>query len=205
MDPKAHWEDIYTRKPPDTVSWYQLHDDAGLEMLDALQLPAAAPIIDVGAGASTFVDDVLMRGFTDVTALDISLQALDITRQRLGARAHAVRWIQADLTQASLPAQSFTLWHDRAVFHFLTSPEQRLAYRRVLRTALRPGGFVIMATFAEDGPTECSTLPVCRYSAHQLATELGADFGLEQSAKVRHHTPRNQTQAFTYCLFRDLR
>ncbi|MDA8390551.1 MAG: class I SAM-dependent methyltransferase [Gammaproteobacteria bacterium] len=205
MDSKAHWEQIYASKPPDSVSWFQHHDDVALDMLDGLRLLPEASIIDIGAGASTFVDDVLGRGFRAVTALDISARALDVTLKRLGTRANGVQWIDCDLTQAALPAQTFMLWHDRAVFHFLTSPEQRLVYRRVLRHALKPGGFVIMATFAEDGPTQCSALPVCRYSADQLAAELGPDFALERHVKVSHHTPRDQVQAFTYCLFRDAR
>ncbi len=201
MDFRTHWEQVYASKPPDTVSWFQRHDDVVLDMLDDLRLRPDAAIIDIGSGASTFIDDLLERGFRAITALDISAQALALTQKRLGTRASGIQWIDCDITQATLPAQTFTLWHDRAVFHFLASPEQRLAYRDALRHALKPGGFVIMATFAEDGPTQCSGLPVCRYSAQELAAELGSGFTLMRHTKVNHRTPRNQIQAFTYCLF----
>ncbi len=202
MNSKTHWEQVYTNKPFDTVSWFQPHDDAALAMLDTLHLPPTTPIIDVGAGASTFVDDLLGRGFSAVTALDISMRAIGITKERLGDRADSIHWIADDITRAALPAGAFSLWHDRAVFHFMASAEQRSAYGRALRQALRPDGFVIMATFAEDGPTQCSSLPVCRYSAGELAAALGADFALEKHIKIHHRTPRDQVQAFTYCLFR---
>jgi hypothetical protein len=142
------------------------------------------------------------EGFDDLSVLDLSGAALKAAQERLGTRADRVSWIEADITQVELAASHYQLWHDRAVFHFLTTPEQRTAYKRVLKNALRPSGFLIMATFAENGPEKCSGLPVQRYSVEALSAELGADFKILKSCREAHHTPWGSVQEFIYCLFK---
>jgi SAM-dependent methyltransferase len=173
-----------------------------LRLIAGTGVSRSAPVIDVGGGASVLVDGLLEAGFTDVTVLDLSGAALASSRARLGARASSVQWTEADVTRADLPPRSFDLWHDRAVFHFLTDRADRLAYLRVLRHALRPGGHVVIATFAEDGPERCSGLPVRRYAPAQLHAELGSDFELLASEREAHVTPAGAVQRFQYSLFR---
>lgn len=204
MQRRDHWEGVYTSKATDAVSWYQAHAQRSLDMIEACGLDVHAPIIDVGGGASTLVDDLLARGFENLSVLDISEAALAASRARLGARSEAVTWHVADITRADLPQRAFALWHDRAVFHFLTEASDRDAYRATLHRALRPGGHVLIATFAEDGPTRCSGLPVCRYDAAGLAAELGPAFRLVGSTRELHRTPFATEQAFTFCHFQAL-
>jgi SAM-dependent methyltransferase len=173
-----------------------------LRLIAATGLAGSAPVIDVGGGASVLVDGLLEAGFTDVTVLDLSGAALAASRARLGRSAGSVRWIEADITRADLPPRSFDLWHDRAVFHFLTDRADRQAYLRVLRHALRPGASVVIATFAEDGPERCSGLPVRRYAPSQLHAELGDDFEWLASEREEHVTPGGVLQQFQYSLFR---
>ena len=148
------------------------------------------------------MDDLLAAGYSDITVLDLSTAALDTARERLGTHAAQANWIQADITQVQLPVAAFDLWHDRAVFHFLTEPQQRQLYVQQLVHALKPAGHVIIATFAEDGPAQCSGLPVMRYRADQLAIELGESFVLVRHQQATHHTPFGTTQQFTWCHFR---
>lgn len=202
MPSKDHWERVYSTKATDAVSWYQPHADLSLRLIEAAGLPRRAAIIDVGGGASTLVDDLLARGRYDVTVLDLSAAALEAAKVRLGASAAAVTWRVADITQAGLPDRAYDLWHDRAVFHFLTAPEDRRAYVAAVRRALRPGGHVVIATFAEDGPLRCSGLPVARYSTAQLQAEFGEGFALLSGEREQHATPSGSTQVFTYCHFR---
>jgi SAM-dependent methyltransferase len=197
-DMKAHWEDVYGRKQPHEVSWYRPHLDRSLASIDACQLSTSARLVDVGGGASTLVDDLLERGFTDVTVLDLSQAALARSRARLGERAASVRWVEGDATAAHFEPASVDLWHDRAVLHFLTDASARDAYLAHLRRAVRPGGFVVLATFAPEGPEKCSGLPVVRYAPEALAALLGPEFELLDSASDEHHTPWGSTQAFSY-------
>jgi len=202
MDPKSHWERIYRNKLPTQVSWYQPH---ALRSLDLIRRVSPAPdgaIIDVGGGASTLVDDLLDAGYHDLTVLDLSAAALTETRTRLGAQAGSVRWIEADILDAELPKAGYSVWHDRAVFHFLTAPADRARYVTQVRQAVRPGGFVLVATFADNGPTRCSGLEVARYSPEALHAEFGAPFQLMASEREEHVTPRGVVQAFIYCLCR---
>jgi SAM-dependent methyltransferase len=199
MQSKQHWEGVYAAKPPERVSWYQPHAEHSLRLIRETGVAPAAPIIDVGGGASTLVDDLLDAGHAALTVLDLSAAAIAAARQRLGARAQAVRWIEADITRVELPRHGYAVWHDRAVFHFLTSAEERRAYVRAVLHAVRPGGHVIVASFAEDGPTECSGLPVMRYSADALHAEFGAAFTLLRHAKEAHHTPAGTVQQFVWC------
>ncbi len=202
MTTKDHWDNIYTAKPPTQVSWYQAHARLSLEFIQRAGLAPGDPIIDVGGGASTLVDDLLAAGFQAVTVLDLSAAALAAARQRLGEAGAPVTWLAADVTDADLPAHTYALWHDRSVFHFLTQPADRQRYEAQVRRAVRPGGHVIVATFAPDGPERCSGLAVARYSPESLHGEFGAEFQLVESAREAHLTPLGGEQKFIYCYCR---
>ena len=194
-----HWETVYSSKSADAVSWYQAQATRSLAWIAASGLAHSASIIDIGGGASNLVDDLLALGYSQLAVLDLSAAALAIVQQRLGEQS--VTWRVGDVTELELSKNSIDLWHDRAVFHFLTQPEQRAAYRRILTTAIKPQGHVIIATFADDGPKQCSGLPVMRYTAEQLAAELGDNFRLIKSERESHATPFGTQQAFIYCHF----
>lgn len=202
MQSKDHWETVYSTKASDAVSWFQPHADFSVGLIKATGVGHDASIIDVGGGASTLVDDLLANGYTDLTVLDLSASALAAARNRLGAKAANVRWIEADITKAYLSANKFDVWHDRAVFHFLTTPEDRAAYVRTVFRSVKPGGHVIVATFAEDGPNQCSGLPVMRYRPDELHAEFGEAFSLLHHEKEAHHTPSGTVQQFVYCYCR---
>lgn len=202
MDIKTHWEHIYERKGPTQVSWYQEHAGLSLQYIRNTRIQKTGHIIDVGGGASTLVDDLIADGFQHISILDISEAALQFARQRLGVKAHQVNWIEADITQADLSYQAYDVWHDRAVFHFLTQPIDRQRYIDTVRHAVRPGGHVIVATFATDGPDHCSGLEVARYSTESLHGEFGGDFELVSSSPETHHTPFSTEQKFIYCYCR---
>jgi SAM-dependent methyltransferase len=200
MDPKAHWEGVYARKAATEVSWYQPHAEHSLALIRRIVDGRPFSLIDVGGGASTLVDDLLELPGSDVTVLDLSEAALDVARERLGARAGGVHWLAGDVTTAPLPAQAFDLWHDRAVFHFLTDPAQRAAYVTQVRHAVRPGGHVIVAAFGPEGPLQCSGLPVVRYAPAELHAQFGGTFELVGHDTEVHHTPGGAAQQFVYCL-----
>lgn len=202
MQAKEHWDHVYATRAPDSVSWFQAHAEQSLRLIRATGLPHTAAILDVGGGASTLVDDLLLDGYSDLAVLDLSAAALAAARQRLGARAAGVRWLEANITTAVLPERAYDIWHDRAVFHFLTTAEQRQAYVEAVLRSVRPGGHVIVATFAEDGPTQCSGLPVMRYSADALHAEFGAPFTLLRHEQEEHRTPAGSVQKFVYCYCR---
>jgi SAM-dependent methyltransferase len=203
MSRQEHWEAVYAAKEPSQVSWFRPHLDRSVAWIEGLGLDSGAHIVDVGAGASTLVDDLLARGFVRISALDLSAQALARSQARLGEEAaDRVRWIVGDATEALLEADSVDLWHDRAVFHFLTEEAQRAAYVAQLARALRVGGVVILATFAPDGPERCSGLPVARHSVASLREALGPAFVLLDEAREVHETPWGSPQVFTYAMFR---
>jgi ubiquinone/menaquinone biosynthesis C-methylase UbiE len=202
MRNKDHWEAVYAKTPVDAVSWFQLHADQSVGLIQDTGLPKSAALIDIGGGASMLVDDLLAQGYTDLSVLDLSGAALASAQQRLGTEAQRVRWLVGDITEIELPAQSYDLWHDRAVFHFLTTSEQRQAYVRAVLRAVKPGGHVIVATFAEDGPTQCSGLPVVRYSPDGLHAEFGVPFTLLRHEEEEHRTPGGGIQKFIYCYCR---
>jgi ubiquinone/menaquinone biosynthesis C-methylase UbiE len=202
MNKKTHWEHIYETKSPTQVSWYQEHAQFSLEYIKRTGIRKIDRIIDVGGGASTLVDDLVADGFQHISILDVSGAALQIARQRLGRRAVHVNWIEADITQADLPEQGYDLWHDRAVFHFLTQPEDRQRYVDVVRRAVRRRGHIIVATFAPDGPDHCSGLEVMRYNPESLHNEFGDEFDLVDSTNEIHHTPFGTQQKFMYCYCR---
>lgn len=201
MDRKAHWDAVYGNTTPDHVSWYQADPEPSRRLIREA-VPAAASIIDVGGGASTLVDALLASGFRHLTVLDLSGVALTAARRRLGSAAAAVTWIEGDVLEVSLPNEGFDLWHDRAVFHFLTETSDRQRYISRLRQTVSSGGHVLIAAFALDGPSRCSGLNVARYSPEALSAELGPEFHLVTSMRQDHQTPAGVTQAFTYCLFR---
>ena len=194
---QEHWDGIYASRREDEVSWFQATPAVSLDLVDRCALARDAKILDVGGGASRLVDALLDRGFLDLTVLDVSAQALDRARARLGERADRVKWIVADVTRFE-PAERYALWHDRAVFHFLTAAEDRAAYARALDRAVAPGGHVVVGTFALDGPERCSGLPVVRYDASGLAAALGPSFTLVETVRHEHVTPAGRTQAFTF-------
>ena len=194
---ETHWQSVYGRRPADEVSWYQSHPDTSLSLIRSCQLEKNAALIDVGAGASVLVDHLLDEGYLDVTVLDIAKAALDLSRRRLGARADQVRWQVADVTDY-LPDRSYDLWHDRAVLHFLVEPEQRAAYRAALEQALKPGGHLVVGTFAMDGPTKCSGLEIVQYDAAKLLDLLGPEFILRDEQKEAHVTPAGAIQQFAW-------
>lgn len=196
------WDDVYRSKAPDAVSWYAPRLERSLAWIEGCGLPPDAHLVDVGGGASTLVDDLLERGFTRISVADIAAQALEHTRARLGADAARVDWVIGDATTPLFDAESVDLWHDRAVFHFLTDPARRAAYVAALLHALRPGGFALLSTFGPDGPERCSGLPVARYAAADIAAVLGARFELIDQAEELHQTPWGAPQAFTCTLFR---
>ncbi len=171
-------------------------------MVRELGFPKDAEIIDVGGGASTFPDDLLIEGYKNITVLDISSEAINVSKGRLGNKAHSICWLEADVTNASLKPNHYDLWHDRAVFHFLTKPEDRQKYVDNLNKALMPGGHALMATFGPNGPLKCSGLEIVRYSSENLREELGEKFKLEKYFTEIHKTPFDTTQEFLYCLFR---
>ncbi len=199
MQSRKHWETVYSTKSVDAVSWYQPHAEQSLRLISETRVPLSASIIDVGGGASTLVDDLLEAGYSDLTVLDLSKSALAAARTRLGAEGGSVKWIEADILEANLPPHAFDVWHDRAVFHFLTSPEQRRIYVETVLRAVKPGGHVIVATFAEDGPLQCSGLPVMRYDPEGLHAEFGEPFTLLRHREEEHRTPSGGIQKFIYC------
>jgi len=202
MDRREHWENVYRHKAPTALSWFQPEPAVSLALIARVAPDLGAPIIDVGGGASTLVDRLLDAGHRDVTVLDLSGAALAAAQARLGTRASQVKWVEADVLAAPLAPSSYDVWHDRAVFHFLTDPRDRAAYVAAARATVRPGGHVIVASFALDGPARCSGLEVVRYSPDSMHSQFGSAFRLLDSVRDEHHTPSGATQAFVYCLCR---
>jgi SAM-dependent methyltransferase len=200
MNRKSHWESIYATRGSSSLSWFQPHPQRSLDLIERTGLPTNAKILDVGGGDSFLVDELVARGYTDITVLDLSRAAINRARHRLGdAATGRVTWLEGDILEADLPREHFDIWHDRAVFHFLTGAKERESYIQKVRSAVYSGGHVIVATFAEDGPTRCSGLPVERYSASELHDTFGCDFLLMESERELHHTPSGVEQSFTYC------
>lgn len=198
---QQHWDGVYKEKQSTAVSWYQEYPELSLQLIQKSGVARDESIIDIGGGASLLVDNLLQQGFSAVAVLDISASALECARARLCERAAQVEWFVADVTTFEPPHQ-FALWHDRAVFHFLTREEERQNYLQALTRALQPGGWLVLATFALDGPEKCSGLPVERYDADKMRTTLGNRFELVESREECHTTPAGGEQKFTYCLFR---
>jgi SAM-dependent methyltransferase len=203
-DRQAHWDNVYRTKGEDEVSWFQASPTVSLDLIHAAGIGRNASIVDIGGGASRLVDALLDEGFTDVTVLDLSEESMTKAKARLGARANSVTWIVADATTWQ-PTRTYDLWHDRAAFHFLTTPEDRAAYaERVLR-AVRPSGQVIIGTFAPDGPERCSGLPVVRHDAESIGKVLGPSLELIETRRHNHQTPMGGNQKFQFSRFRRVR
>ena len=202
MNRKEHWEHVYRTKAPTEVSWYQGRPTRSMELLDELGIEPETRVIDVGGGDSTLVDALLERHVAQVTVLDLSAAALDGAKVRLGVRAAEVQWVVADVTAVELTTNSFDIWHDRAVFHFLVDEADRRRYVAQAARSIRPGGALVIGTFALDGPTRCSSLDVVRYSPETLAFELGDDFEFCRSVADIHKTPGGAEQSFTFALLR---
>lgn len=197
-----HWNDIYQAMQATDVSWFQTTPTTSLSLVADSGVMTTAPLIDVGGGASTLIDHLLAAGYEDITVLDIAKSALAQANARLGTDAADVHWLVGDVTTIALPENQFALWHDRAVFHFLTDVAERARYVAQVERVIRPNGTLIVATFAEDGPERCSNLPVQRYSTEQLAAQFGRSFTLEQTAHEAHTTPWGSVQKFVYVRLR---
>lgn len=200
MNRTEHWNQVYQTKASDDVSWYQTEPATSLKLIEATGVGKGASIIDVGSGASVLVDFLLDAGFTKLAVLDIAASALRHAKQRLGAKAGSVEWFEADVTAFS-PPHRFNLWHDRAVFHFLTDKADRQKYVQTLKRTLTPDGHVIIGTFAIDGPAKCSGLDVARYNAPGICAELGGEFHFIEQLNETHVTPWNTEQKFSYFRF----
>jgi SAM-dependent methyltransferase len=197
---RQHWEEVYRSRKSDEQSWFQPRPEISLSLIELAGCGPSARIIDIGGGTSHLVDALLAQGYRNLSVLDIAPSALEQAKQRLGDKAGQVHWIEADITSAAI-RETFDMWHDRAVFHFLTEAGDRAAYKDMLRKSVAEGGHVIIATFAEDGPTHCSGLPVLRYSPGSLLAELGGAFDLVETRGELHRTPASREQRFVYCLF----
>ncbi len=202
MSKVDQWQKIYSAKPTEKLGWYKPRMQISLKWIEKLELAADVPIIDVGGGASTLVDDLIEAGYRSNTVLDISKHALSSAKARLGEKQKLVTWIDADITVVELLPCQYELWHDRAMFHFLISPERSQKYLDNLFQALKPGGHVIIGTFAPEAPKMCSGLPVRRYSLEELQNTIGGDFELVRHDKELHITPGGIEQMYLYCHFR---
>lgn len=191
-----HWDAVYGRLGPEGVSWYQSVPATSLELVADLGIPPETAVVDVGGGASRLAGSLLGRGFSDVSVLDVSCAALDVARRRIGPHP-GVHWIEHDLL-TWVPPRRYGLWHDRAAFHFLVDPGERDRYLRVFSAAVAPGGHVILATFAADGPAQCSGLPAARYDPDALAEVLGGVAEVVATRREEHVTPGGRIQPFTW-------
>jgi len=197
-----HWQNVYRTKEPTAVSWFRPHLEVSLELIKQTGVNANSCIIDVGAGASTLVDDLLKLGFLHLTAFDISATSLDVAKQRLGTRANAVRWIVGDVASHRFPRNGFDVWHDRAVLHFLVASHDVQCYVENATTSIVNGGHVVIGCFASDGPEKCSGLPVTRRDPEDIAALFGASFTVIAARREQHMTPTQATQSFAYALLR---
>jgi SAM-dependent methyltransferase len=202
MNQKDHWQQVYSTRQTDNLGWYKPHLTTSMSWIKALNLAPEDPVIDVGGGVSTLVDDLLELDYQSVSVLDISDHAISAARQRLAKKAAMVTWLVGDITSIDLPTNYYKLWHDRAVFHFLTEQEQQQKYRHNLLKSLKPGGYLVIGTFAPEAPAICSGLPVQRYSPEQLVKALGEELELMRHHKELHITPGGVEQMYLYCQFR---
>jgi ubiquinone/menaquinone biosynthesis C-methylase UbiE len=196
-----HWEDIYASTAATDSSWYEPEPAASLRLIEQIGPTPSQAVIDVGAGESLLVDGLLARGFTDITVLDVSRNALTNVERRLGEGARHVTFVHHDVLTWT-PDRTYDIWHDRAVFHFLTERTDRDRYVDIAARAIRVGGHLVLATFAEDGPTQCSGLPTSRYSALDLEATFAEYFTLDEHERAEHVTPRGIVQPFTRAVLR---
>jgi SAM-dependent methyltransferase len=198
----SHWDAIYESKEDGDLTWFQASSTVSLELIELANLPTEAAIVDVGGGVSRLIDGLLAAKFENITVVDVSGAAIEKSRARLGSKGDFIRWITGDILACPLETGSVDLWHDRAVFHFLLTASDRDKYITCIRSALKPGGFVVISTFGPDGPERCSGLQICRYNPQKLAASLGPEFVLLESKPENHVTPTGAIQAFTCCIFR---
>lgn len=198
-----HWENVYNNKEIDQVSWYQENCSTSLDMITNMDLKQKNKIIDVGSGATRLIESLLSRGYNNLSALDISKAALNKAKEQLGETSKLVNWIQADITDWN-PNKVYDLWHDRAVYHFLTQEADRKAYVRTLKKALNPGGHLLISSFGLEGPEKCSNLPVRRHSPEMFDEELGPEFERIESKVENHETPWGSNQQFVFCWYKYL-
>ena len=201
MNESEHWDKIYSTKSAQQVGWYTPHLKTSIKWITELNLTAEDPVIDVGGGASTLVDDLLSAGYKELTVLDLSEGAISLTRKRLGTLSSSVTWMNGDVTKIELPSQYFKLWHDRAVFHFLIDTERQQRYKNALLEALKVDGYFIIGTFDLEAPPQCSGLPVQRYTSEILCSTFGKEFQLKRHQHEIHRTPSGLEQTYVYCLF----
>ena len=201
MNESEHWDKIYSTKSAQQVGWYTPHLKTSIKWITELNLTAEDPVIDVGGGASTLVDDLLIAGHKELTVLDLSEGAISLTRKRLGTLSSSVTWMNGDVTKIELPSQYFKLWHDRAVFHFLIDIERQQRYKDALLEALKEDGYFIIGTFDLEAPPQCSGLPVQRYTSEILCSTFGKEFQLKRHQHEIHRTPSGLEQTYVYCLF----
>jgi ubiquinone/menaquinone biosynthesis C-methylase UbiE len=200
-DPKReHWDKVYSERREDEVSWFQALPGTSLELIGRTRVPPNAKIVEVGGGASRLVDALLDAGYQDIVVVDLAAAALAKAKARLANSASRVKWVTSDVTRWK-PEARFDVWHDRAVFHFMVGAEDRKAYREAMLRGVKPGGHVIIGTFASDGPERCSGLPVQRYEPDTLAAELGPDLELVESVREEHVTPGGNVQRFQFSRF----
>lgn len=201
-DRAAHWAAVYRAQQAGQVSWFRPHLDVSMELLELAGLTNESRVIDVGAGASTLVDDLLLRGVESIFAVDLAAAALQVARNRLSDGAGKVRWIVGDVTKLDLPASSVDIWHDRAALHFLTDPTDAAAYVRVAAGAIACGGYAVIGGFASDGPEQCSGLAVVRRDPSQIAELFAEHFTMIAARRETHITPRGSAHKFAYALLR---
>lgn len=202
MNRQQYWDNVYATKAHGEVSWYRDHLENSLRLILDTGVDKDAAVIDIGGGSSTLVDDLLVNGFIDVSVLDISAVAIAKSKERLGSMAEKVNWLEADITEVFLPQNKFDVWHDRAVFHFLTDAEDRRKYVEQVVRSLKVGGHIIIASFGLNGPQKCSGLEVVRYDPETMQNEFGGQFRLVNTVRETHQTPFGTTQEFIYCYFR---
>ena len=201
LDRKSHWDNIYATKPLEKVGWYQPKPELSLDLIDKTGLSRSASIIDIGGGDSLLVDHLIELGYTQVTVLDISENAIDRAKKRLGEKAHLVRWMVGDVLD--LPGHmKFDIWHDRATFHFFTTPQEIELYTQLASNMVRTGGYLIMGTFSDQGPTTCSGMPISQYSEGAMGRVLSKQFDKIHCYNIDHFTPDNCLQNYTFCYFK---
>ncbi len=197
---KDHWENIYSLKAEDEVSWFQPYPKTSMEFVELFNLPLNANIIDIGGGDSHFVDALLNKGYQNIYVLDISAKAIERAKQRLGEKASKVHWIVSDVTEFEPPVQ-FDFWHDRAAFHFLTTEDKIYKYVSIAEDAIKPDGYLILGTFSVNGPTKCSGLEIKQYSEASMSARFEVAFDRIKCITEDHTTPFNTVQNFLFCSF----
>ena len=201
MKTSQHWDEVYSTKAANELSWFQPYPKTSMEFVALFNLPLDADIIDIGGGDSLFVDALLDKGYTNIYLLDISAQAIERAKQRLGTKANKVHWIVSDITTFK-PTVQFDFWHDRAAFHFLTTEKNINKYVSIAEEAVKKNGHLILGTFSENGPQKCSGLAIKQYSENSMSARFEVAFDRIKCIEEEHTTPNNTTQNFLFCSFK---